>query len=202
MTQISLTWVIFFLSLLFLLGEFCYCSSIGANEVSFSVVRRLVMCLFFITVHVQSLDDDLQLHFIGHVAQRSHGHAQLLLRDEAIPITIKHLKRFPNLWGVKRENMNLLKMFNSCASEERLILKSHMTLNFTSLYILLHLHIFKHRHAVGQTSECDKINCRIYKVVDWILSLYVGVITVYFNRNTCSNMHTCDQPIMLHKYNE
>lgn len=25
------------------------------------------------TVHVQSLDDDLQLHLVGHVAQRTHG---------------------------------------------------------------------------------------------------------------------------------
>lgn len=61
------------------------------------------MCLSFLTVHVQSLDDDLQLHLVGHVAQRAHGHAQLLLRDEAVPIAIKHLKRFPNLWRDKEK---------------------------------------------------------------------------------------------------
>lgn len=55
------------------------------------------MFVVFFTIHIQSLDDDLQLHLVGHVAQRAHGHAQLLLRDEAVPIAIKHLKGFPNL---------------------------------------------------------------------------------------------------------
>lgn len=50
-----------------------------------------------ITVHVQSLDDDLQLDLVGHVAQGTHGHAQLLLGDVAVPIAVKHLEGLTDL---------------------------------------------------------------------------------------------------------
>lgn len=54
------------------------------------------------TVYIQPLDDDLQLHLVGHVPQRAHGHAQLLLRDEAVPIPVKHLERLTDLCWKKR----------------------------------------------------------------------------------------------------
>lgn len=52
-----------------------------------------------LTIHVQPLDDNLQLHLVGHVTQGAHGRSQLLLRDEAVAITIKHLEGFSDLCG-------------------------------------------------------------------------------------------------------
>lgn len=54
------------------------------------------------TIYVKSLDDNLQLHLIGHVAQRAHGHPQLLLWDEAIPISVKYFERLTDLCWKKR----------------------------------------------------------------------------------------------------
>lgn len=42
----------------------------------------------WLTVHIQSLHDNSQLHFTGHVPQRAHGHTQLLLWDKSIPIPV------------------------------------------------------------------------------------------------------------------
>lgn len=53
------------------------------------------------TIYIKSLDDNLQLHFIGHVAQWAHGHPQLLLWDEAIPISVKYFESLTNLCGKK-----------------------------------------------------------------------------------------------------
>lgn len=50
-----------------------------------------------LTIHIKSLDDNLQLHLIGHVTQRAHGHPQLLLWDEPIPISVKHFESLTNL---------------------------------------------------------------------------------------------------------
>lgn len=60
------------------------------------------------TVYVKSLDNNLQLHLIGHVAQWAHGHPQLLLWDEAIPIPVKYLESLTNLcW--EKEDSNYIK---------------------------------------------------------------------------------------------
>lgn len=57
------------------------------------------------TIYIESLDDNLQLHLIGHVAQRAHGHPQLLLWDEAIPISVKYFERLTDLcWEKKGRN--------------------------------------------------------------------------------------------------
>ena len=54
-------------------------------------------CLCCLTVHVQSLDDDLQLHLVWHVAQGAHSHPQLLLWDEPIPVAVKHFEGLADL---------------------------------------------------------------------------------------------------------
>jgi hypothetical protein len=51
-----------------------------------------------LTVHIQPLDDDLKLHLVGHVAQRAHGHAQLLLGDEAVPIAVQNTECLSDFW--------------------------------------------------------------------------------------------------------
>lgn len=57
----------------------------------------------WLTVHVESLHDDGQLHLAGHVPQRPHGHSQLLLGNEPVSITIQHPKRFPDLCQDKQQ---------------------------------------------------------------------------------------------------
>lgn len=56
------------------------------------------------TIHIKSLDDDLQLHLIGHVAQWAHGHPQLLLWDKAIPIPVKYFESLTNLCWKEESN--------------------------------------------------------------------------------------------------
>ena len=57
-----------------------------------------------LTVHVQPLDDNFQLHLIGHVAQGAHGCAQLLLGDEAIAIAVKDFEGLADLcWGSRAD---------------------------------------------------------------------------------------------------
>ena len=58
-----------------------------------------------LTVHVQPLDDDLQLHLIGHVAQGAHGRAQLLLGDEAIPVSVQNPEGLSDLYNRKAEKV-------------------------------------------------------------------------------------------------
>lgn len=55
-----------------------------------------------LTVHVQSLDDNFQLYFVGHVAQGAHGCAQLLLGDEAIAIAVKDFEGLSDFCGGSR----------------------------------------------------------------------------------------------------
>lgn len=46
-----------------------------------TVLAALMKAEWFVclTVHVQPLDDDFQLHLVWHVTQGAHGHSQLLL---------------------------------------------------------------------------------------------------------------------------
>ncbi len=60
------------------------------------------------TIYIKSLDDNLQLHLIGHIAQWTHGHPQLLLWDEAIPISIKYFECLTNFCR-KKEGSNYVK---------------------------------------------------------------------------------------------
>ena len=61
-----------------------------------------IVCLWF-TIHVQPLDNDLQLHLIGHVSQWPHSHPQLLLWDVSVSISVKHLEGFTDLCGEMKE---------------------------------------------------------------------------------------------------
>ena len=57
-----------------------------------------------LTIHVQPLHDDGQLHFAGHVTQGAHGHTQLLLGDEPIPVAIQNTERLTDLCAKKTSN--------------------------------------------------------------------------------------------------
>lgn len=59
------------------------------------------------TIYIKSLDDNLQLHLIGHVAQWAHGHPQLLLRDETIPVSVKYFERLTNLCRIKEGSYHI-----------------------------------------------------------------------------------------------
>lgn len=78
------------------MGELCVCPSWGSRPV-------LIPGCWGPTIHVEALDDDLQLHLVGHVPQGAHGCAQLLLGDEAVPIAVEHLESFPDLCGGSRD---------------------------------------------------------------------------------------------------
>lgn len=59
--------------------------------------QRFNFCLC-LTIHVEALNDDLQLDLVGHVAEGAHGHAQLLLGDEAVAVAVEHLERLADLY--------------------------------------------------------------------------------------------------------
>lgn len=63
----------------------------------FASMSFLFLCVCVLTIHVQPLHDDGELHFTGHVTQGAHGHAQLLFGDETISITIQDPERLADL---------------------------------------------------------------------------------------------------------
>lgn len=65
------------------------------------------------TIHVEALDDDLQLHLVGHVPQGAHGRAQLLLGDEPVAISVEHLEGFPDLCGGSRDESGCASPFST-----------------------------------------------------------------------------------------
>lgn len=54
-----------------------------------------------LTVHIQALHDDGQLHLTRHISQRAHSHSQLLLRDEAIPVSVQNPKGLSDFYKNK-----------------------------------------------------------------------------------------------------
>ena len=58
-----------------------------------------------LTVHVQALHDDGQLHLTWHVPQRAHGHAQLLLGDEPISVSVQNPEGLSDLYNRKAEKV-------------------------------------------------------------------------------------------------
>lgn len=66
-----------------------------------------------LTIHVQPLDDNFQLHLVGHVAQGAHGRAQLLLGDEAIAIAVKDFEGLTDLCGGSRAGWDLTSVPNT-----------------------------------------------------------------------------------------
>ena len=58
-----------------------------------------------LTIHVQALHDDGQLHFTRHVPQRAHGHSQLLLGDEAISVSVQNPKGLSDFYKEKAKNV-------------------------------------------------------------------------------------------------
>lgn len=58
-----------------------------------------------LTVHVQALHDDGQLHLTWHVSQWAHGHSQLLLGDEAIPISVQNPKGLSDFYKEKAKKV-------------------------------------------------------------------------------------------------
>lgn len=62
-------------------------------------------CWQGLTVHVQALHDDGQLHLTRHVPQRAHGHSQLLLGDEAIPISVQNPKGLSDFYKEKAKKV-------------------------------------------------------------------------------------------------
>lgn len=72
-----------------------------------------------LTIHVQPLDDNFQLHLIGHVAQGAHGRAQLLLGDEAIAIAVKDFEGLTDLCGGSRAGWDLASVPNTPSLSHR-----------------------------------------------------------------------------------
>lgn len=67
-----------------------------------------------LTVHVQALHDDGQLHLTWHVPQRAHGHAQLLLGDEAIPVSVQNPEGLSDLYNRKAEKVQRSQSMVDC----------------------------------------------------------------------------------------
>lgn len=81
-----------------------FCTIPGVIEthlqcVSMGVCGCLCVCMlaYVLTIHVQPLHDDGELHLAGHVTQGAHGHAQLLLGDESIAIAVEHTECLTDL---------------------------------------------------------------------------------------------------------
>lgn len=74
-----------------------------------------------LTVHVQALHDDGQLHLTRHVPQRAHGHAQLLLGDEAIPISVQNPEGLSDLYNRKAEKVQWLQSVVDCRGPQPLV---------------------------------------------------------------------------------
>lgn len=71
----------------------------------------LVMCacmwVCVLTVHVQPLHDDGELHLTGHVTQGAHGHTQFLLGDESIAVAVEHTERLADLYTGTQQHILL-----------------------------------------------------------------------------------------------
>lgn len=75
-----------------------FCTIPGVLETHLVCVSAyFCMWVRVLTVHVQPLHDDGELHLTGHVTQGAHGHAQLLLGDESIAVAVKHTECLTDL---------------------------------------------------------------------------------------------------------
>lgn len=104
------------------------------------------------TVYIESLDDNLQFHLVGHVAQRAHGHPQLLLWDEAVPIPVEHFERLTDLCWKTRVFID--RLHSLTLSNSRLPHLSLFYLNTECLY-RIYGHSFPWKtHITNYSTQC------------------------------------------------